>query len=53
MYTPVIFKKFHDEYDYASAAIIKHRNESQLVHEYIVRLYEEYIEYKVRCDCDN
>jgi zinc finger SWIM domain-containing protein 3 len=53
MYTPVIFKKFHDEYNYASAAIIKHRNESQLVHEYIVRLYDEDKEYKVCCDRDN
>ncbi|XP_059458348.1 protein FAR1-RELATED SEQUENCE 5-like [Corylus avellana] len=47
MYTPVIFKKFHDEYDYASATIIKHRSESQSVHEYIVALYEKDKEYKV------
>jgi hypothetical protein len=53
MYTPVIFKKFHDEYDYASAAIIKLCNESQSVHEYIVGLYDEDKEYKVRCDRDN
>jgi zinc finger SWIM domain-containing protein 3 len=53
MYTPVIFKKFHDEFDYTSVAIIKHRNESQLVHEYIVGLYDEDKEYKVRCDRDN
>jgi hypothetical protein len=53
MYTPVIFKKFHDEYDYASAAIIKHRSESQSVHEYIVGLYEKDKEYKVIFDHDN
>jgi zinc finger SWIM domain-containing protein 3 len=53
MYTPVIFKKFHDEYDYASAAIIKLRNESQSMHKYIVGLYDEDKEYKVRCDRNN
>jgi hypothetical protein len=49
-YTSVIFKKFHDEYDYASASIIKHRNDSQAVHEYIVRIFNEGREYKVVCD---
>jgi len=49
-YTPVIFKKIHDEYDYASATIIKHRNDSQAVHEYIVRIFNEGREYKVVCD---
>jgi zinc finger SWIM domain-containing protein 3 len=52
-YTPVIFKKFHDEYDYASAAIIKHRNDSQLVHEYIVGIFDESREYKVVCEPAN
>jgi len=52
-YTPVIFKKFHDEYNYASAAIIKHHNDSQLVHEYIVGIFDESREYKVVCDPAN
>ncbi|XP_062162142.1 protein FAR-RED IMPAIRED RESPONSE 1-like [Alnus glutinosa] len=52
-YTSVIFKKFHDEYDYASAAIIKHRNDSQLVHEYIVEIFYESREYKVVYDLAN
>ncbi|XP_062158767.1 protein FAR-RED IMPAIRED RESPONSE 1-like [Alnus glutinosa] len=46
----MIFKKFHDEYDYASAAIIKHRSDSQAVHEYIVGIFNEGREYKVVCD---
>ncbi len=50
MYTPVIFKKFHDEYDYASTSLIKHRNDSQAMHEYIVRIFNEGREYKVVCD---
>jgi len=49
----VIFKKFHDEYDYASATIIKHRNDSQLVHEYIVGIFDESREYKVVCEPAN
>ncbi|XP_059454937.1 protein FAR1-RELATED SEQUENCE 5-like [Corylus avellana] len=49
-YTPVIFKKFHDEYDYASVIVIKHRNDSQLVHEYVVGIFDETREYKVLCD---
>jgi zinc finger SWIM domain-containing protein 3 len=52
-YTPVIFKIFQDEYDYASAAVIKYRNESQLMHEYIVALLNEEREYKVLCDHKN
>ncbi|XP_059437602.1 protein FAR1-RELATED SEQUENCE 5-like [Corylus avellana] len=52
-YTPVIFEKIHDEYDYTSAMIIKHCNESQFVHEYIVALYEKDKEYKVIFNRDN
>jgi zinc finger SWIM domain-containing protein 3 len=52
-YTLVIFKKFHDEYDYASATIIKHSNDSQLVHEYIVGIFDESREYKVVCEPAN
>ena len=59
MYTLVIFKKFHDEYDYTSAAIIKHHSESQSVHEYIVGLYEkdeykvifDHVNKKISCSC--
>jgi hypothetical protein len=53
MYTPVIFKNFHDKYDYASATIIKYRSESQSLHEYIVGLYEKDKEYEVIFDDDN
>jgi zinc finger SWIM domain-containing protein 3 len=52
-YTPVIFKIFQDEYDYASAAVIKYRNEGQPMHEYIVVLLNEDGEYKVLCDRNN
>jgi zinc finger SWIM domain-containing protein 3 len=52
-YTPMIFKKFHDEYDYALAAIIKHRNDSQLVHEYIAGIFDESREYRVVCELAN
>jgi zinc finger SWIM domain-containing protein 3 len=48
VYTPAIFKMFQNEYDYASAALIKSRNESQPMHEYIVMLFgqeKEYIKY--------
>jgi zinc finger SWIM domain-containing protein 3 len=51
--TPVTFKKFHDEYDYTSVAIIKYRNDSQLVHEYIVGSVNDNKEYKVVCDHAN
>ncbi|XP_059437569.1 protein FAR1-RELATED SEQUENCE 1-like [Corylus avellana] len=53
MYTPVIFEKIHDEYDYASVTIIKHCSESQFMHEYIVALYEKDKEYKVIFNRDN
>jgi zinc finger SWIM domain-containing protein 3 len=49
-YTLVIFKKFHDEYDYASTSLIKHRNDSQVVYEYIVGIFNEGREYKAVCD---
>ncbi|KAF3967113.1 hypothetical protein CMV_008852 [Castanea mollissima] len=41
VYTPTIFKVFQNEYDYASAAIIKDRNFSQPVHEYTIMLLEK------------
>ena len=49
-YNPMIFKKFHDEYDNASTTVIKHRKDSQLVHEYIVGIFDESREYKVVYD---
>jgi zinc finger SWIM domain-containing protein 3 len=52
-YIPMIFKKLHDEYHYASAAIIKHHNDSQLVHEYILGIFYESRECKVVCDLVN
>jgi zinc finger SWIM domain-containing protein 3 len=50
VYTPAIFKMFQNEYDYASAALIKSRNESQPMHEYIVMLFGQEKEYKVLCN---
>ena len=47
VYTPTIFKVFQNEYGYVSTAIIKYRNYSQPMHEYIVVLLEKVEEYKV------
>ena len=49
----MIFKKFHDEYRYTLATIIKHHNKSQLLHEYIVALFNEDRKYKILCNHNN
>ncbi|KAF3962305.1 hypothetical protein CMV_013159 [Castanea mollissima] len=49
VYTPTIFKVFENEYDHASATIIKYQNCSQPVHEYTVVLLEKVGEYKALC----
>ena len=49
VYAPTIFKVFQNEYDYASATIIKDQNCNQPVHEYTVVLLEKVGEYKVLC----
>jgi zinc finger SWIM domain-containing protein 3 len=50
VYTPAIFKIFQDQYDLASAVMIKNRRDDLLVHTYTVVLLNEDGEYIVSFD---
>ena len=53
VYTPVIFRMLHDQYDLASAARIKNCQEDLLVHKYTVELLHKPDEYIVSYDTTN
>ncbi|KAF3971516.1 hypothetical protein CMV_004886 [Castanea mollissima] len=53
VYTPVIFRMLHDQYDLASAARIKNRQEDSLVHTYTIEFMHQPGEFIVSYDTTN
>ncbi|XP_042510929.1 protein FAR1-RELATED SEQUENCE 5-like isoform X2 [Macadamia integrifolia] len=50
VYTPLIFEKFQKQYEWVSACYIKHKSESNVVHEYVVSIVDKEGEFKVFCN---
>lgn len=50
VYTPLIFEKFQEEYEWVGACYIKLRNESNVLHEYVVAIVKQEGDFKVLCN---
>ncbi|XP_043694268.1 protein FAR1-RELATED SEQUENCE 5-like [Telopea speciosissima] len=50
VYTPLTFELFQEQMDWVSACLIKNKNESNLMSEFLVGLVESKCEYKVCCN---